>query len=137
MLVNIGDKTREHMAVLDIDSFPFTEEELSKKFKSKIYIAHEDKGGSSGEARKVLEARAFLKNMVQANIDRGSEVREHVEDDIFSNPETCIRCSGRGYHFNPQRRVGGPNRTCSKCNGKGKVEREMFNPVIPKGAILF
>lgn len=136
MFLNIGDKTKEHMAVLNIDDFPFTEGELSKKFKAKIQVAHEDKGGSKDEARKVLEARKFLKNMVQENLDRGHEVKEHVTDDIFSNPETCTRCSGRGYHFN-HRRIDAPNKPCSKCKGKGKVEREMFNPLIPKGAILF
>lgn len=132
MFLNIGDNTKGHMAILGIENFPFTEEELRKNFKSTIKQTHEDVGGTKDKARKVIEAREYLKNMVQENIDSGCAIKEPLKDDLFSNAVPCKRCNGTG----AKRDYYGRPLTCNVCKGRGKVENEMFNPVIPRGAVL-
>lgn len=60
----------------------------------------------------------------------------------------CLRCNGTGIHHYKHWKCWKCNGTgkitkytetkqyCPKCNGTGKTELKVYNPVIPKGAIL-
>ena len=46
----------------------------------------------------------------------------------------CRRCNGIGFLRVGEERVDLVN--CTKCKGTGKVKLDLWNPVIPKGAVL-
>lgn len=63
------------------------------------------------------------------------------KQDKFIFWEKCVRCSGTGkivYSIlNEKMKMEYRVEVCPKCYGLGEVKLEVFNPVIPKGAILF
>jgi hypothetical protein len=56
----------------------------------------------------------------------------------------CRKCNGTGYfkvtcnkcHGQPFYNHDSYKRDCPKCGGTGKVKMDLFNPVIPEGAVL-
>jgi len=60
---------------------------------------------------------------VSCRVCSGSGIWKHVY---------CFDCNGIGVKFI---NIDAPHK-CPDCKGKGKVEVKVFNPVIPKGAVL-
>ncbi len=116
MRIIIGDRTEQAMKILDIPGYPFAPEELSTKFRSLIKKIHPDINGSD-EAKKhsqeVISSYKMLKNLAISNV-------------------SCRTCNGTGFVGNGRTEFI----NCGKCHGVGKIKLDLFNPVIPKGAVL-
>jgi DnaJ-class molecular chaperone len=137
MKITIGESTKERMAILNIENFPFSEKELKSNFRKLLHIHHEDKGGSKNKTQQIIEAYNFLKNMVVENV---SDSSKPAKDDLFDLSARCHVCNGLGSvlerqfgYFSSGEQI---KKQCYKCKGTGKVEMELFNPVIPRGAVL-
>ncbi len=55
----------KYLAKLGLDALPSTVELLTKAFRSAMFKAHPDYGGTNADARDTLEAYAFLKRKYQ------------------------------------------------------------------------
>jgi DnaJ-class molecular chaperone len=152
MKVTIGDRTKEAMAILKIQEFPFSEKLLKKNFRIILDHFHPDKNKGKGSHEKTVEAiNAYkvLKNLALESIDSSKAKKKMKSDELFSMWVKCMSCYGTGRvthrRFVGYRRVGlfsseSVHETvlvqCRKCKGLGEYELDLNNPVIPKGAIL-
>lgn len=103
MKISIGDQTKDAMKVLGIDSYPFSSEELSSKFRQLIKLHHPDrnKGLHNDEAIKIINAYKHLKNLVINFLVENDEIEAtkkmfDEDEDMFSIWDTCPECKGLG-----------------------------------------
>jgi len=101
MRISIGDRTRDAMKVLDINSYPFSSEELSSKFRQLIKLHHPDKnkGLHNDKAITIINAYKHLKNLVISFLVKNDEIEAtkkmfDEDEDIFSIWDTCPKCKG-------------------------------------------
>jgi DnaJ-class molecular chaperone len=135
MRLIIGEGTKEYMTILTIESFPFSEKELKSKYRSLLHAHHEDKGGDKKKTQQIIEAYNFLKNMVVENVSK--EKPALLKKDLFDLTKACSVCGGFGKIVTKSLYTKIKNsKDCYTCNGTGRVEMELFNPVIPRGAVL-
>ena len=150
MRITIGEDTQNAMKHLNIESYPFTYEELKGNFISLIKQHHPDvTKGNKEEAEKkskvIISSFKLIENLA-INTDGISEdkariTKELEKDDMFDFWEKCEHCFGTGrvrrfvYHGRMKRKsiTFDP---CWKCKGVGKIKLDLFNPAIRKGAIL-
>lgn len=122
MRIIIGDHSKKAMEVLGIPNYPFTPEELSKKFKVLLFKWHPDKNNNSQEAnemtKELISSYKHLKNLA-ISINASEEDRKKAkkifkeDEDMFSLWETCIRCNGTGQIPNPYTEM---EKACPDCN---------------------
>ncbi len=152
MKIFIGENTKKAMETLMINHYPFSETTLKKNYKSIIKKHHPDTNKqkeAEEKTKQINSAYDLLKNLAmteptdkKANIIK--EQHEKEKEDIFIFWEKCKPCHGTGkrviqeYSDLFQKRATTKFRveTCFKCQGVGETKLEIFNPVIPKGAIL-
>ena len=124
--ITIGNKTKESMKILEIESFPFTESDLKSNYRQLAKINHPDKlNGSTSLMKKINEAYSHIKNLVikddELELKKEDILKaERKNEDIFELFNTCERCKGTGEISNYR---PGYNEWCSRClkNVLGRV----------------
>ena len=154
MKVFIEENTKEAMKLLSITQYPFSEITLKEKYRTAILKCHPDKNehaDAEEKTKQVNAAHTLLKNLAmsepteeKANIIKAQYKKE--KEDMFIFWEKCKHCNGTGKRIikEPQTQLQLLQKqmpkyraeTCLKCMGNCEIKREIFNPVIPKGAIL-
>lgn len=134
--LSISNGTKKDMALFDITEYPFTYDDLKKKYRAMLKQCHPDKvpEDQKKEAEKktfkVIETFKKLKNISVGNI-----VREEVKTtgDIFEDKmiSTCRVCKGSGTVETVARRVA-----CKNCTNYNKgYELFYFAPIKGKGFV--
>ena len=104
MRISIGERTKEAMAILGIEGYPFSVDELSTNFRSLIKVYHPDKNPSKeseNKAKSLISAYKHLKNLtvntfvLDSDKERVRKVFEEDED-IFTIWDKCPDCKGSG-----------------------------------------
>lgn len=157
--VIIGNKTKEAMKILEIESFPFTESKLKSKFRQLAMINHPDKLNSNASLmKKINEAYSYIKNLAMK--DNELELKkedilkaERKNEDIFELFDTCKNCNGTGerviHHpigFDPCDRctistriffgyydrvpTGRIKVACKSCKGSGKFRQRRSGKIV-------
>lgn len=159
MQIIIGDKTKEAMSVLMLETFPFSEPMLKKNYRELIFKHHPDRNKNSEASiaisKQITNAFNLLENLAipevsesEAAIVKGQYKQEKL--DMFTFWEPCKRCNATGKiiistpitikeFYNPTLRASKPKfraEICPVCKGKGENKIEVFNPIIPKGAVM-
>jgi len=102
MHIYIGEKTREYMKILHIESYPFTESEIKDKYRMLVKIYHPDHNKNVDEnyIKEINSAYDAIKNLAIANTsdeDRQQQINKFEADqDIFKLWKTCDNCKGSG-----------------------------------------
>ena len=108
MFITIGDTTRKYLKVFGLD-YPFDSQELKISFVRLIKEKHPDHGGIGEEARQIIEAYNYLKNLAlnpdSEKLEKLERQAKKEEEDIFAIWDNCKNCSGRGYQIIPERRI--------------------------------
>lgn len=140
-----SQKSMAALRTLGILETPFSESELKHKFRDTIKLCHEDKGGNKNDSQKIIDAYNYLKPFAVSETPKETarrirfEIQTEIENDMFALYRDCIRCNGTGnevYTVKIKKREQKKVRICPNCRGIGKIEVNVFNPVIPKGAVL-
>jgi len=144
MIISIGDKTRECMKTLKIDSYPFTEKELKDNYRQLVKIYHPDINNSldnNDHIKVINSAYEHLKNLAINTTVSEDEIQAQVnkyetDTDIFKLWEPCKHCKGVGkiklfnssicfhctswdflHSFNTYKHL------CRSCKGTGKFKQ--------------
>lgn len=104
MRISVGGKTEDAMKALNIKSYPFSPEELSKNFRILIKTNHPDIRDNTKLAnektRQIIEAYRHLKNLavsfVSENEIKATEQRFMEDEDMFALWDICSDCKGAG-----------------------------------------
>jgi len=104
MLITIGNTTKEAMACLTIKEYPFSPEELSRKFRTIIKTCSaafkvEKDAKTEEKAKEVILAYKHLKNLATSFIvgedeKEAAEKRFYEDEDLFTIWDTCPICRG-------------------------------------------
>lgn len=145
MQVTIGRNTKAAMDVLMISDFPFSSSTLKSNYRTLAKKYHPDVNPTKDAhtmTKKIINAFSILENLATFEL-KDNEVRiikeEYEKDklDMFSFYNPCTACNSTGKTV--RRTVGFKNyrvEICTVCKGLCKVKLEVFNPVIPKGAVM-
>ena len=131
--VKIVGATKEHMAVMDIQDYPFTMKDLQSKFRELTKKYHPDVSKEEDSHKKMVEVNKAYSYLKAFSVMSGAGMDEDIslptndpDESIFSRvlSKTCPNCSGKGITVIPGRR-----RVCKKCvtiynemkGGKGGV----------------
>jgi len=115
----VGRTTEKHMEVLEINSFPFTEDDVKANYKRLVKERHVDAGGSNEEYSEINVARDYLMNLCTTDGMITKEIRDTLagdsDSDLFQLTETrtCRRCSGDGTI------TAKVEKECRTCEGTG------------------
>jgi hypothetical protein len=147
MKVLISENTLKAMEVMQIPDFPFTESTLQTSKKALVIQYHPDRNKDPEASEKMKEINCvfdLLEPLALPEItDEKSRILKQVyeveKEDIFTIWESCMRCNqtgkivlNKGTHKQPKYIVN----ICHECGGVTKIKLNLFNPIIPKGAIL-
>ena len=150
MKITIGEDTKRAMKYLDIESYPFTYDELKSNYlilakKHHPDVAKGNKEEAENKMKSINSSFRLIKNLA-LNIGKISEdkariIKELEKDDMFTFWKKCEHCFGTGKirrfvyrgHMKRKDTVFDP---CWRCSGTGKIKIDPFNPAIRKGAIL-
>jgi len=147
MLIRIGKATEEAMEILGIKEYPFTETTLRTIKKALVLQYHPDKNKDPEATEKMKEINCafdILESIALPEItDEKSRVAKELYDiekeDIFVIWEPCGRCNQTGKvvtNISVNKKPKYIASICHSCSGIGKRKLNLFNPLIPKGAIL-
>lgn len=156
--ITIGNKTKESMKILEIESFPFTESDLKSNYRQLAKINHPDKlNGSTSLMKKINGAYSHIKNLVikddELELKKEDILKaERKNEDIFELFDTCKDCNGTGerviYHpisidpcdrctsrrifFGWSERVstGKIKVRCKSCRGSGKFKQQRSGKIV-------
>ena len=153
MEIFIEENTKKAMKILMIDHYPFSETTLKKNYRTVVRQHHPDinkQQEAEEKTKQINDSYNLLKNLAMAEPtnEKAAIVREQYErekEDMFVFWEKCKSCNGTGKRViqdysntsaaqgrTPKYRV----ETCLRCKGLCETKLKIFNPVIPKGAIL-
>jgi len=146
--IHIGSKTKEAMKILEIDQFPFSESALKTSYKRLIFRYHPDRNGEDerclSKTKEIIEAYNHIKNLAapEPTEDEAAIIRKQFnkeKEDIFTFWRPCKNCKSTGRVITEESRGKKTEyhaKICPACKGACEIRLEIFNPVIPKGAIM-
>lgn len=121
------------------DEFEISERKkrIQEEIDKDMFAIYEDCKICHGEGK----IKRYENNIIKCKICQNGFIRNKREtyfdflDRIyFGKAEKCYQCKGYGY----LKGIGQKEiiENCHNCNGTGKIKIDIFNPVIPKGAVL-
>ena len=142
MQITIGDRTRQNMKLFGLIKYPFDETQLKKAYRQAVKEAHPDTGGSEDKFKRVNKAYVELLPLcIMATPETAIKINKQYtseKDDLFASILwlKCKKCNGTGNIIHERRENIFTVTKCLKCFGAGRFKIELFNPVIPIGAVL-
>jgi len=114
MLITIGRETESMMKILEINNYPFSTNELKKKYRESCFKYHSDTGGKTASNEmfsKCKKAHDYLENLCN-DIDIVKKRNKIIKTDMFDLTEQCKDCNGTGsIHYDTTIK-------CPNCNGE-------------------